>query len=133
MRSACPPPRGSRRIAAGKSKWDPRLLAAAEGLPLKNITLSAGGRIVPGEMLITRYGLEGGALYQLGRELRGMPVPRLQIDFKPDLSEAALLSRRPSSGQEICQRWRLGVDGTGVAGIPRAGFRARTPGRWRRG
>ena len=94
--------------------WDPRLLAVAEGLPLKNIALSANGRSVPGEALITRYGLEGGALYQLGRELRAMAVPRLEFDFKPGVGEENLLVRLPPPGGttswgEIGRCWRLGV------------------------
>ena len=92
--------------------WDPRLLAAAEGLPLKNVSLSTGGRTVPGEALITRYGLEGGALYQLGPELRAMSRPRLCIDLKPGASEEQLLARvtrpgRCASWEEICKSWRL--------------------------
>ena len=91
--------------------WDPRLLAAAEGLPIKNITLSVGGRTVPGEALITRYGLEGGALYQLGPDLRAMATPQLCIDFKPEVSEERLLARLPTgaaSWEEISRGWRLG-------------------------
>ena len=93
--------------------WDPRLLAAAEGLPLKNITLSAGGRTAAGEALITRYGLEGGALYQLGRELRAMASPVVSIDFKPGVDPDRLLARLPlgrvPSWGEISRCWRLGT------------------------
>ena len=78
--------------------WDPRVLAAAEGQPLKNIAVTAGARTVPGEALITRYGLEGGTLYQLGRELRALgPSSRLEIDFKPDTSNDRLLKKLPPS------------------------------------
>ncbi len=92
--------------------WDPRVLAAGEGRPLKNITATAGGRTVPGEALITRYGLEGGTLYQLGRELRAMlPSPRLEIDFKPDSSDERLLARLPDPNagwDEITRHLKLG-------------------------
>ncbi len=93
--------------------WDARLLAAAEGHPIKNIALSAGGRTVTGEALITRYGLEGGALYQLGRDLRAMETPRLVFDFKPGVSTEKLLARLPSgraaSWDELTRCWRLGT------------------------
>ncbi|MBE7212579.1 MAG: TIGR03862 family flavoprotein, partial [Gluconacetobacter diazotrophicus] len=80
--------------------WDPRVLAAAEGQPLKNIAAAAGGVRVTGEALITRYGLEGGTLYQLGRELRAaLPSPCLEIDFKPDTFAERLLHKLPSSAQ----------------------------------
>ncbi len=91
--------------------WDPRVLAVAEGQPLKNIAVTAGGRTVPGEALISRYGLEGGTLYQLGRELRAMlPSPRLAIDFKPDLAIERLrakLPNPPEGWQEIARRLKL--------------------------
>ena len=71
--------------------WDDELLALAEGRPLKNIRVSAGGVSVAGELLITKYGLEGGALYQLGRELR--ETREITIDLKPSLSPDALRAR----------------------------------------
>ncbi len=93
--------------------WDPRVLAAAEGLPVKNIAVTAGSRTVPGELLITRYGLEGGALYQLGRPLRAMGIPTLRIDFKPGVSVESLLTRLPATKggpgwEETARAWRLG-------------------------
>src|SRR6266478_2771345 len=39
--------------------WPPRILAAAEAQPLKSIAVTAGETRVLGELLITRYGLEG--------------------------------------------------------------------------
>jgi uncharacterized flavoprotein (TIGR03862 family) len=91
--------------------WDERFLAAAEGLPLKNIVLTANGKTVSGEALITRYGLEGGAIYQLGRRLRAMPEPRLLIDFKPSFTAGQLLAKLSGGKlpfEEIMRRWRLG-------------------------
>ena len=73
--------------------WPPELLARAEGLPLKNLTVRAGDESVSGELLITRHGLEGGAIYRLGRTLRSMREPRLEIDFKPQLTAEALRER----------------------------------------
>ena len=94
--------------------WDPRLLAVAEGLPIKNIALSAGGRSVAGEALVTRYGLEGGTLYQLTPLLRVMQPPRLHFDFKPGVSAETLVARLPTasraaSWEEVSRCWRLGV------------------------
>ena len=94
--------------------WDPRVLTAAEGLPVKNLAVTAGARTVPGELLITRYGLEGGALYQLGRALRAMETPVLRIDFKPGVSEESLLARLPTGKAhlgwaEIAHAWKLGA------------------------
>ncbi len=41
-----------------------------EGEPLKGIALSFGARSVRGEAMITRTGIEGGAVYALSAELR---------------------------------------------------------------
>ncbi len=71
--------------------WDASMLAEAEGKPLKNIEATAGRTRVAGELLVTKYGLEGGALYQLGRALRELPV--LTIDLKPTLSLAQLTAK----------------------------------------
>lgn len=81
--------------------WPASFLAEAEGQPLKNLAVSAGGRTVAGELLVTRYGLEGGAIYQLGPELRREPW--LVLDLKPGLSEDALLAR----GGDFERDWKL--------------------------
>jgi len=66
--------------------WNTDILSTAEGEPLKNITVTAGGKTIVGELLITRYGIEGGAIYQLGSKLRGMDHPMLTLDLKPSFS-----------------------------------------------
>ena len=73
--------------------WPPELLARAEGLPLKNLSVRAGDESISGELLITRHGLEGGAIYRLGRSLRAMNEPKLEIDFKPQLSVETMRGR----------------------------------------
>ncbi|MEY2559523.1 MAG: hypothetical protein QOE34_2948 [Verrucomicrobiota bacterium] len=74
-------------------EWPAELLARAEGLPLKNLTVRARDESVSGELLITRHGLEGGAIYRLGRTLRAMTEPLLTIDFKPQLTLEAMRER----------------------------------------
>ncbi|MBA2622471.1 MAG: TIGR03862 family flavoprotein, partial [Chthoniobacterales bacterium] len=73
--------------------WPAPFLACAEGMPLKNLLVSAGGESISGELLITRYGLEGGAIYRLGRILRAMDHPEILLDLKPQLSVEALRDR----------------------------------------
>lgn len=91
--------------------WPAATLEAAEGLPLKNIEASAGETRVAGELLITRYGLEGGAIYQLGPALRAMERPALSIDLKPTFSVAELVARMESVRRgflgEAKVRWKL--------------------------
>ena len=91
--------------------WPPTVLSVAEGQPLKNIVAHAGEMIARGELLITRYGLEGGAIYQLGPALRALPVPELAIDLKPANTVAQLIAKlgpiRRNFLAEAKSRWRL--------------------------
>jgi uncharacterized flavoprotein (TIGR03862 family) len=89
--------------------WPPELLARAEGLPLKNLTVRAGEESVSGELLITRHGLEGGAIYRLGRSLRSMPEPRLTLDFKPQLTVEAMRERIANvpAADQWFRAWKL--------------------------
>ncbi len=93
-------------------EWSTEVLAQAEGQPLKNIHVRAGDRLAVGELLVTRYGLEGGALYQLGTTLRAMPEPVIAIDFKPSFTHEQLMVKmlrvkRNFLGEALV-RWRLG-------------------------
>ncbi len=72
--------------------WPPAIRAHA-GQPLKNIAARAGDHAAVGELLITEYGLEGGALYQLGSALRAMHEPVLTVDFKPSQTAGQLVQR----------------------------------------
>jgi len=91
--------------------WPAEVLAIAEGKPLKNLTVRAGNHEVKGELMVTAYGLEGGAIYQLGETLRSMPLPSIHIDFKPTYSVEQLVEKlTPSkhSAIDACHRcWKL--------------------------
>ncbi|MDB6172599.1 MAG: hypothetical protein JWL59_1910 [Chthoniobacteraceae bacterium] len=91
--------------------WPAQVLEKAEGAPLKSIAVRAGAMEVKGELLVTKYGLEGGAIYQLGSVLRAMPHPEISIDFKPSFTVAQLLAKMGPIQRnflaEARQRWRL--------------------------
>ncbi len=91
--------------------WPPAVLAAAEGKPLKNLHVSVGGQSAIGELMVTRYGLEGGAIYQLGAALRAMAEPAIAIDFKPTFSHARLVAKMESVRRDFMNeaviRWKL--------------------------
>lgn len=92
-------------------EWPAEVLTAAEGKPLKNLHVRAGDGMAVGELILTRYGLEGGAIYQLGSALRAMPEPAVIIDFKPTFSEAKLVAKMESVRRgfldEARTRWKL--------------------------
>ena len=91
--------------------WPAAVLAAAEGQPLKNITARAGEVTAVGELLVTQYGLEGGAIYQLGPALRALPEPAIVIDFKPAHTVAQLVRKLGNCPRnflaEARSRWKL--------------------------
>jgi hypothetical protein len=68
-----------------------------EGQPLKGIALSFGARCVRGEAVVTRAGIEGGAVYALSVPLReailGEGKAVLRIALRPDLDQNALTAR----------------------------------------
>jgi len=61
-----------------------------EGQPLKGVSLTFAGRSIRGEAIITRSGIEGGAIYALSAELReailsdGWAMPHIAL--RPDLA-----------------------------------------------
>ena len=68
-----------------------------EGQPLKGVALTIGAHTVRGEAMITRSGIEGGAIYALSAELReavlGLGQATLMIALRPDLDVKALTTR----------------------------------------
>ncbi len=91
--------------------WTPETRARVEGRPLQNIRVTAGPTTVSGEIMLTRYGIEGTLIYHLGRILRQMPEPAIHIDFKPTFDIAQLTRKMESVRRaflrEAPQRWRL--------------------------
>lgn len=100
--------------------WPAGLLDKAEGMPMKNIVVSAGDKQVAGELLVTRYGLEGGTIYALARELREMKEPVLEIDFKPTFSHDELLEKLGNGNYDLelaAKRWKLSEAAHAVIGL----------------
>ena len=86
------------------------------GQPLKPVALTHGERTVRGEAMVTRYGLEGGAVYALSAVLREAMErdgsAALTVDLRPDLSVEALAGRltRPR-GKDSATNWLRKVGG----------------------
>jgi uncharacterized flavoprotein (TIGR03862 family) len=77
--------------------WSEMFASRFEGQPLKRVALSFAGRTVRGEAIITRDGLEGGAIYALSAPLRAAIAAngeaRVHIDLRPDIAASALEQR----------------------------------------
>lgn len=91
--------------------WPTSFLTEAEGKPIKNIVVRAGNEEAGGELMVTSYGLEGGAIYPLAHALREMGEPMISIDFKPAMTECELIDRlgqpRLRPLLEASRKWRL--------------------------
>ena len=84
------------------------------GKPLKNIKLSVAGAQSRGEFVISQAGIEGGAVYALGRMLRKNALARL--DFAPQITGSDLhkmiSSRKPKDSLSNFLRKSVKLDAT---------------------
>jgi uncharacterized flavoprotein (TIGR03862 family) len=84
------------------------------GQPVKNIELTVSDQQSRGEFVITQSGVEGGAIYALGRMLRQTPLAR--IDLAPQLSIHALRdmisNRKPKDSLSNFLRKSVKLDAT---------------------
>jgi uncharacterized flavoprotein (TIGR03862 family) len=68
-----------------------------EGRPLKGVALTIGAHTVRGEAVVTRTGIEGGAIYALSAELReavlASGTATLGVALRPDLATPDLAAR----------------------------------------
>ncbi len=87
-----------------KAEWSAHFVQRFAGTPLKRITLSCEGQSVPGELMITREGVEGGAVYALSAPARELiardGVAELHVDLRPDMSAEMLAVRLAGGGSE---------------------------------
>ncbi|WP_306260499.1 TIGR03862 family flavoprotein [Pararhizobium sp. IMCC21322] len=76
--------------------WTDFIKSGFAGAPLKAIQLHLDGTQVAGEALITRYGLEGTAIYALSARLRqalAQGLTTIHMDLRPALSHQAIVER----------------------------------------
>ena len=88
--------------------WPSAFLEKHEGSPLKNIAAFYADTKQKGELVITRFGLEGNAIYALSPDLRdALNVDEnvfVYLDLKPNFPEDVLLEKiKKSSGKTTTQ------------------------------
>ena len=92
-----------------------------EGQPLKGVALTFGPRTIRGEAIITRTGIEGGAIYALSAGLREAIISSgsatLHIALRPDLEVKDLVARlsAPKGKQSLSNFLRKAVHLSPVA------------------
>lgn len=68
-------------------KWDEMFIRNHEGKPLKNISISLNNKNQKGEAVVTKFGIEGNAIYGLSPQIQAALAVHneveVYIDFKP--------------------------------------------------
>lgn len=82
--------------------WQPQFINLYEGTPLKNIHITCGTHTTKGEIVITKTGIEGGAIYALSAAIRNAKESNnkvtITIDFKPMFSDEKILEKLQNKG-----------------------------------
>ncbi|MGN6207439.1 NAD(P)/FAD-dependent oxidoreductase [Asticcacaulis sp.] len=99
-----------------QTAWSAHFANKFAGEPLKNIAVKFAGREVKGELMLTRTGLEGGAIYALSAALRDAIAEDghadLVIDLRPDLSADQAINKlkRASPKDSLSNRLRKALN-----------------------
>ncbi|RZJ43687.1 MAG: TIGR03862 family flavoprotein [Brevundimonas sp.] len=102
--------------------WSEVLIERFAGEPLKTIGLSHDGQTVRGDLMLTRYGLEGGAVYALSAALRDAierdGTATLAVDLRPDLTVEQLAARLTKPrGKDSVTNWLRKAGGLSPAAV----------------
>jgi uncharacterized flavoprotein (TIGR03862 family) len=95
--------------------WSELFRTRFAGQPLKNVRLRFGSQTARGDAMLTRYGIEGGAVYALSSVLRealaGASPIALEIDLRPGLSQRQIGNRlaRPQGKDSLANYLRKSV------------------------
>lgn len=78
-------------------QWSKTFLDVVDHSPLKNVAIRFGDRSVRGEIMLTPFGVEGGAIYALSNfirdEIERSGQAQIELDLKPDLSLEKIRSK----------------------------------------
>lgn len=87
-----------------KINWPKTFLDTAEGKSLKNVSLTCNSLTKKGEVVITKFGLEGNAIYSLSPEIRKeialQGYATIFIDLKPSMLTENMLKKIKQKGNK---------------------------------
>ena len=95
--------------------WTQTFADRFAGAPLKAVALTHGARTGRGEIVVARYGIEGGAVYALSASLREAVdrdgAASVTVDLRPDLTTAQIAARltRVRAGETLANSLRKAV------------------------
>jgi hypothetical protein len=83
--------------------WNKDFIATHEGKPLKNIALTYKGHCSSGELVISKFGLEGNAIYALSQKIQDTLLTEesvvIILDLKPTMTVDQLRAKYQNSGR----------------------------------
>jgi uncharacterized flavoprotein (TIGR03862 family) len=89
-------------------KWKPEFISVAEGKSLKNILLRCDVQEKKGELVITKFGLEGGAIYALSphirKQLNKQGKAIVYLDLKPSLTVEQIKDKFRARGNRTIKK-----------------------------
>ncbi len=102
-------------------KWKEAFINIAEGKSLKNIAIKCDAKERKGELVITKFGLEGGAIYALSPKIRkhlnDEGTANVFLDLKPSLSLEQIKDKFSARGNRSIKKLlidRLNFDDTQI-------------------
>jgi hypothetical protein len=102
-------------------KWKDEFISTAEGRSVKNISIKCDAKERKGELVITKFGLEGGAIYALSPEIRKHlnkeGFAKVYIDLKPSLTVEQIKNKFRARGNRTIKKLlidRLNFDDTQI-------------------
>tara|TARA_B110000090_G_C13352572_1_gene435454 strand:+ start:199 stop:1392 length:1194 start_codon:yes stop_codon:yes gene_type:complete len=86
---------------AFKVDWKTNFITTHEGKPLKNIALTFNNSIAKGELVVSKFGLEGNAIYALSQKIQDMLLTEkstlIYLDLKPTMTVLQLKEKYKKS------------------------------------
>ncbi|MFD1294997.1 NAD(P)/FAD-dependent oxidoreductase [Lutibacter holmesii] len=77
--------------------WSKDFIATHEGKPLKNIALNFNNHFSKGELVVSKFGLEGNAIYALSEKIQNELLSNnfavIHLDLKPTMSESQIKAK----------------------------------------
>ncbi|MDA8876892.1 TIGR03862 family flavoprotein [bacterium] len=107
---------------AFKVNWNKEFITAHEGKPLKNIAVSFNNYSAKGELVISKLGLEGNAIYALSENIQNQFITQksvtIQLDLKPTMTteqiQTTYKKAKLSKATEILKK-DLNLDRTAIS------------------
>ena len=102
--------------------WNKEFISTHEGKPLKNIALSFDNYSAKGELVISKFGLEGNAIYALSEKIQNQLLPQktvtIQLDLKPTMTVEQIITAYEKSNKSKATdilRKDLNLDRTAIS------------------